>query len=87
LGNFFDTDKRTWIEARKHGIRLMERIFKEENVEFISWLSDFCLKYKLGTTWEQSIIDYIACGYYCPPTTSIVVKANNHSSSRAESSR
>lgn len=71
LGNFFDQKKSVYFEARKYGIELMEKIVKDENTEFINWLSGFIKKYELNRNWEQSIIDYIACGYYCPPVKSV----------------
>lgn len=73
LGDFFNTNEKIRVKARKYGIKLMEKIVKDDNVDFISWLSDFCLKYQLASTWKQSLIDYIACGYYCPPATSLTV--------------
>jgi hypothetical protein len=76
LGNFFDTKKEIYIEARKYGIRLMEQIMKEENIDFMNWLNEFAEKYNLSKDWEQRIIDLIACGYYCPPETSIDITLN-----------
>lgn len=73
LGNFFDTKKETYVKAREYGIQLMEQIIKEKNTDFIGWLNGLSEKYNLSKGWEQSIIDYIACGYYCPPETSIDV--------------
>lgn len=71
LGNFYGTKKAVYLEGRNYGIKLMEKIVREENIEFISWLNKFSDKYKLNENWKQRIIDYIACGYYCPPTKSI----------------
>lgn len=72
LGNFFDS-KKNHKKARLYGIELMEKILKKKNHEFIYWLNDFCKKYQLSDVWQQSLIDFIACGYYCPPTTAISV--------------
>lgn len=75
LGNFFNS-KKNCKKARLYGIELMEKILKKKDYEFIYWLNDFCKKYQLSDVWQQSLIDFIACGYYCPPTTAISVTAD-----------
>lgn len=67
LGSFFDTKRQVHSKARKCGIELMEKIVKKKDIDFINWLNSFCKKYQLNENWKQSMIDYIACGYYCPP--------------------
>lgn len=45
---------------------------KRDNMDFIRWFYDFFDKYKLNRIWDESVLRFIACGYYCPPLTKTV---------------
>lgn len=63
--------------AHEYGVSLGEKIIRDENIEFITWFSEFFDKYNLSKTWEIPILNFIACGYYCPPeTTNIKIEQN-----------
>ncbi|MCX6766851.1 MAG: hypothetical protein NT170_03705 [Candidatus Moranbacteria bacterium] len=50
---------------------------RKNNIEFIRWFYNFFEKYQIHRIWEESILEYIACGYYCPPQTTTIDIALN----------
>ena len=76
LGSFFAVKKAVYAKAHKFGNQLLEKIRTTQNEEFLRWLDDFCIKNHLGNVWKRPILDYVACGYYCPPETSIDIDLN-----------
>lgn len=76
LGNFYNAKKGTHGKAYGYGAKLINKIGKNKNIDFVEWLDSFCKQYDLGELWKQSLINYVACGYYCPPEKSIQVQVN-----------
>lgn len=64
--------------AHEYGIELMKIIIKNKNTEFIIWFNNFFERFSLSKVWETSLLNFIACGYYCPPeTTHIKIEHND----------
>jgi hypothetical protein len=55
--------------AHKYGVSLMKKVVKEKNDDFMLWFSEFFDRYNLSRNWEIPILNFIACGYFCPPET------------------
>ncbi|QQS61832.1 MAG: hypothetical protein IPN70_02880 [Candidatus Moraniibacteriota bacterium] len=63
--------------AHEYGATLGEKIIKDEDIEFMTWFNGFFSKFNLSKTWEIPVLNFIACGYYCPPeTTSIKIESD-----------
>lgn len=56
--------------AHEYGVKLGEKILKNKNFAFIEWFNKFFDRYDLSKNWETPILNFIACGYYCPPKLS-----------------
>lgn len=78
IGDAFDT--RTFKNhklAHEHGTRLMTKILEEEDYGFIEWFSGFLKESGLGENWHIPLMNFIACGYYCPPKEINIVISKN----------
>lgn len=63
--------------AQEYGAKLGEKIIKDENIEFMTWFNEFFDRFNLSKTWEIPVLNFIACGYYCPPeTTNIKIESS-----------
>jgi hypothetical protein len=81
LGDFFAVKKEVYVQAHEFGNQLLEKIRTTKNEAFLRWLDSFCIKNQLGSIWKRPILDYIACGYYCPPETSVDINLNKERNS------
>ena len=65
--------------AHEYGATLGQKIIQNENLEFITWFNGFFDRFNLSKIWEISILNFIACGYYCPPeTTNIKIEQDKN---------
>ncbi len=70
LGDIFTIKSfRNHEKAQECGLKLLEKVRDDQNMEFMEWFCNFCDKHDLPKTWEPTIRNFIACGYYCPPET------------------
>lgn len=68
IGDAFDVKSfKNHKLAHEYGIKLMTKILEEKNYDFIEWFDGFLKKSGLGENWYIPLINFIACGYYCPP--------------------
>ena len=78
IGDAFDA--RTFKNhklAHEHGIKLMTKVLEKKDYACIEWFSGFLKESGLGENWHIPLMNFIACGYYCPPKeTSMVISKN-----------
>ena len=62
-------DPKKQKKADEYGRQLLEKVVKENDVQFMRWFYTFFERFELSRSWENTIINLIACDYFCPPIT------------------
>jgi hypothetical protein len=81
IGDVFDISSfKNHKIAHEYGMELMKKIIKTRNYKFIGWFDDMLKKLNLGEQWFIPLMNFIACGYYCPPKelTIRTIRDENH---------